>query len=88
MLKPHFTSLRPPLDPLCHVSHASQIIPKPVRGQRHPPFNNGQLTASPIARVGGGIYTKAADVGADLVGKVVTVTYMLLGAMPMSNMRS
>lgn len=51
------------LDPL-QKYEANILIYEAIAG-----YGLGGSTVALFARVGGGIYTKAADVGADLVGK-------------------
>ena len=58
----------PAVFPNSFISEAAN--PLPVITATMLSFGMGASTQALFARVGGGIYTKAADVGADLVGKV------------------
>jgi K(+)-stimulated pyrophosphate-energized sodium pump len=58
----------PVLFPDNFISHAANPLPQITAIMLS--FGMGASTQALFARVGGGIYTKAADIGADLVGKV------------------
>jgi Na+/H+-translocating membrane pyrophosphatase len=53
-----------------HSAKAQLVAPPPAPPQAITGYGLGGSSIALFGRVGGGIYTKAADVGADLVGKV------------------
>ena len=60
---------------LCYAAWSSRGVNSEALGYL-PAFGFGASSIALFARVGGGIFTKAADVGADLVGKVESMLCM------------